>query len=257
MMECHASAKELVKVLTGHGDDKEDKEVEFEDIKPQNSGKGTDKIFTEMTKPEPRVIYVDVVPPPSDHITFKSHHSFAIVTTGVNGNFKMIQSWMKQYQQEISIDTTSSTNAMETTRDFVLNMIKTGGDAMHYHKNSMKSLFFPGSKPLPMFSIYEPVAEDCKFEYKTYPISGCSFRKPTDDDRTVPSNMLRIGAHAFSHRKSNQAIQAISERKEEEIGDINLYCKAFCSKLHSRFSFFKGGCKKECRKIEETAMESA
>ena len=229
-----------------------DEDVEFKDMKNYKSGEGVDKLFKEMTKLQPRIIYVDVVPdPPNGWIT--THHSFAIVTTGVDGNFKMIQSWINKYKQEISIDTTTSEKAMLDTRNFVLNMIKTGGGGRHYVEESMKSLFFPGGKTLPKNKFYQKDASSCKFVYKSYPISGCSFQTSTADDRVMPSDMLLIGAHAFSHRKSEQAIETVSE--VELMGDIDTYCTAFCSKIHWSISLFKCGCNRSCRSIERTAMD--
>ena len=110
-------------------------------------------------------------------------------------------------------------------------MIKTGGGERHYVEESMKSLFFPGGKTLPKMSLClnDGSRSRCKFVFKSYQISGCSFRTSTAGG-VVPSDMLRIGAHAFSHRKSEQAIQTASEVKM--MGDIETYCTAFCSKIH-------------------------
>ena len=247
--ECHENAKEVVKLMTGR------REYKFNNIEYEGGGVGVSELFIEMSKPIPRVFYVDFAPIHEGVI--ETFHSFAIVTTGVNGNFKMIQSWINEYTPEVSLDTTTSpANAMPITLDFVLNMIKTGGGEEHFAEIALKSLFFPNVEPSTSAKImYRLYASQCHFEFKYYRIAGCRFEHPGGDE-VSPSSMLSIGAHAFhSSSDSKKAIETIHEVKE--VGDIEAYCNRYCTKMHWAISLLKRLCLNSCMKIGEVSVKVA
>jgi len=232
MNECHASAKALISALTDEVLGSEDRPLlESKSVVSH----GVIALLNAIMSPTPSAIYASVM----DADGRTETHSFVIVTNGDGENFRMIQSWINQYDQEVTYD---SSKGIDEVQEFAMNLLK--GASTHFNVDCSKKLFFRGKIPQGATSLrFNFGLGEQEYTFRVYPITKCAF--PEGVDNGSPSSVLRIAVHALQSTK--HAAEGIEAMNAAPNGDGAQYCKTFCDSKHT-LSWFST-CETRCNAL--------